>query len=202
MMHRRWQKCTREEADDGSEADADFEWEEVNDGYALSGGQQSSQHAAPTRTEEEALDGNPSASDQDRLRYGNPSLDGGNSSQGRNTYVRPAVSSSYPFTAANTYGSGVPTPLAPEARHQFAATASDPAFPANDTFGGAIVGTDNPLGGMSTRADPALQIQVPSGFLSNTFNQPTPGTSNAGLPDSELWRDLVSGTRTNKRRKF
>jgi hypothetical protein len=169
----------REEADDGSEADADFEWEQVNDEYALSDRQRSFQHVARTRTEEEALDGNPSASDQDSLRYGNRSLDEGNSRQGRHRYIRPAVSSSYPSTAANTYDSGVPTPFAPEARHQFAATASDPAFPTNDTFGGAIVGTDNPLGGMSTRADPARQIQVPPGFLSNTINQPTPGTSNA-----------------------
>jgi hypothetical protein len=169
----------REEADDGSEADADFEWEQVNDEYALSDRQRSFQHVARTRTEEEALDGNPSASDQDSLRYGNRSLDEGNSRQGRHRYIRPAVSSSYPSTAANTYDSGVPTPFAPEARHQFVATASDPAFPTNDTFGGAIVGTDNPLGGMSTRADPARQIQVPPGFLSNTINQPTPGTSNA-----------------------
>jgi hypothetical protein len=192
----------REEVDDGSEADADFEWEEGNDRYALSGRQQSLQHVTRTRTEQEALDGNPSASDQDRLRYGNRSVDEGNSRQGRNTYVRPAVPSSDPSTATNTYGSGVPPPFAPEARHQFAATASDPAFPANHTFGGAIVNTDHPLGGMSTRADPARQIRVPSGFLSNTINQPTPGTSNAGSPDSELWRDLVNGKRTNKRRRL
>jgi hypothetical protein len=192
----------REETVDGSEADADFEWEEnLSDVNALLGRQQSSQHQVSTRTEQGTPNDNPYAFGQDNLRHENRPLDEDNSSQGRYRYMRPAVSSPYPSAAANTYGSGLPTPLNPEARHQFAATASGPAFSANDTYGGAIPGAGYLQHGMSTLGSIAYETQDPSGVLSNTVDQPTFDTSTAGLPEPGLWDDLVSGTRTKKRRK-
>jgi hypothetical protein len=166
----------REEIDDGSEADAEFEWEEdEKGGYALSGRQQNSRHAVPAHTEGETINDNPYAFGQDNLRNGNRSLDGGNSSQGRNRDIRPALSSPHPSTAANTYGSGLLTPFGAEVSHQFAATASNPTLPANDTLGGAIPGAGHLQHGMGTLGNPAYKTQVPSDVLSNTVDQPTLG---------------------------
>jgi hypothetical protein len=83
----------------------------VSDVNALLGRQQSSQHEVSTRTEEETPSDNSYAFGQDNLRYESRSLDEDNSHQGRNNYIRPAVSSAYPSTAENTYGSGLPTPF-------------------------------------------------------------------------------------------
>jgi hypothetical protein len=192
-----------EETVEGSEADADFEWDEdANDGNTLSGRQQSSQHQVFTRTEEETLDDNSYAFGQDNLRHENRPLDEGNSSQGRYRHIRPVVSSAYPPTAANTYGSGPPTPFGPEGNHQFAATASDLAFPANDTFGGGIPGAGYLQHGVSTLGHPGYETQLPSGVLSNTVDQPTLGFSNAGLSEPDLQHELIYGSRTNKKRRL
>jgi hypothetical protein len=188
-----------EEPVDDSEADADFEWEEdVSDVNALLGRQQSSQHEISTRTEEETPSDNPYAFGQDNLRYESRSLDEDDSHQGRNNYIRPAVSSAYPSTAANTYGSGLPTPFGVGGTHQFAATASDLAFPANDTYDGAMPGAGYLQHGMSTLGNPAFETQLPSGVLPNTIDQPTLGSSNAGLSEPDLQHELIYGSRTNK----
>jgi hypothetical protein len=82
--------------------------------------------------------------------------------------------------------------------HQFAATASDLAFPANDTYDGAMPDAGYLQHGMSTLGNPAFETQLPSGVLPNTIDQPTLGSSNAGLSEPDLQHELIYGSRTNK----
>jgi hypothetical protein len=55
---------------------------------------------------------------------------------------------------------------------------------------------------MNTLGSPAYETQVPSSVLSNTVDQPTVGSSNAGLSEPDLQHELIYGSRTNKRRRL